>query len=189
MLKTILSVTGRPGLFKLISSGKSMVIVESLTDKKRLPIYSRDKVVSLGDIAMYTETDDVPLRDVLISIKKKENGNIASILPKAKPEELRKYLGEVLPTYDKERIYDSDIKKLISWYNLLITTETDFETTEEEPETAEVETGVSEKTEEPKKEKKVKTTSTPKKTAAPKSERVKKTDAPVKRQSMNSKKG
>lgn len=132
MLKTILSVSGKPGLFKLISSGKNMVIVESLIDKKRLPIYARDKVVSLGDIAMYTDEDEVPLQKVLTTIQKKENGAQASIDPKSKPEELRKYFLEILPNYDRERVYDTDIKKLISWYNLLIKSEISFDKMENE---------------------------------------------------------
>lgn len=130
MLKTILSVSGKPGLYKLVSNGKNMVIVESLIDKKRLPIYARDKVVSLGDIAMYTLEEEVPLKDVFTSIKKKENGAKASIPHTSKPEDLRKYLSEVLPNYDKDRVYDSDIKKLISWYNLLTDAEIDFEAEE-----------------------------------------------------------
>lgn len=137
MLKTILSVTGKPGLYKLISSGKNMVIVESLIDKKRIPIYARDKVVSLGDIAMYTHEDEVPLKDVLSTIKKKENGEQASIAPNSKPEELQKYLESVLPSYDKERVYNADIKKLISWYNLLISSGIDFETEEQSVEESE----------------------------------------------------
>lgn len=134
MLKTILSVSGKPGLYKLISSGKNMVIVESLIDKKRLPIYSRDKVVSLGDIAMYTDEDEVPLQEVLLAIQKKENGAQASIDPKSKPEELRKYFSEILPNYDRDRVYDSDIKKLISWYNLLLNNNIEFAITENEAE-------------------------------------------------------
>ena len=143
MLKTILSVTGKPGLYKLISSAKSMVIVESLIDKKRMPIYARDKVVSLGDIAMYTDTEEVPLQEVLISIKKKENGAKASVAPNSKPDELQNYLESVLPTFDRERVYNADIKKLINWYNLLITSEIDFEKVEEdvEAESAEAESG------------------------------------------------
>ncbi|NDW08201.1 DUF5606 domain-containing protein [Dysgonomonas sp. 520] len=138
MLKTILSVSGKPGLFKLVSNAKNMVIVESLTDKKRMPIYARDKVVSLGDIAMYTTEDEVPLRDVLVSIKQKENGAKASTPSTAKPEELKAFLGEVLPNFDKERIYNADIKKLINWYNLLIESDIDFETVEKaEEETTE----------------------------------------------------
>lgn len=138
MLKTILSVSGKPGLYKLVSNGKNMVIVESLIDKKRLPIYARDKVVSLGDIAMYTLEEEVPLRDVFISIKKKENGGKTSVPHTAKPDDLKKYLSEVLPNYDKDRIYNADIKKLISWYNLLTEAKIDFET--EETPNEEVET-------------------------------------------------
>ena len=74
MLKTILSISGKPGLYKLISQGRNMLIVESLTDKKRFPAYGNEKIISLGDIAMYTDTDDVPLKDVLTAMKEKENG-------------------------------------------------------------------------------------------------------------------
>ena len=74
MLKTILSISGKPGLYKLISQGKNMLIVESLVDKKRFPAYGNEKIISLGDIAMYTDAEEVPLKDVLLSMKKKENG-------------------------------------------------------------------------------------------------------------------
>ena len=119
MLKTILSVSGKPGLFRLVSNAKNMVIVESLTDKRRLPIYARDKVVSLGDIAMYTDEGEVPLSEVLTKIQEKENGAQASVATNSKPDVLKKYFAEILPTYDRDRVYDTDIKKLISWYNLL----------------------------------------------------------------------
>ncbi|CAK7031544.1 DUF5606 domain-containing protein [Parabacteroides sp. APC149_11_2_Y6] len=132
MLKTILSISGKPGLFKLVSHGKNMLIVESLADNKRVPAYAKDKVISLGDIAIYTDEAEVPLHEVLTSIKNKENEGKASIDSSAKPDELRAYLAEVLPNFDRERVYPSDIKKLISWYNLLIAAGiTDF--TPEEP--------------------------------------------------------
>lgn len=123
MLKTILSISGKPGLYKLISQGKNMLIVESISaDKKRFPAYGNEKIISLADIAMYTDDSEVPLCDVLESIKAKENGAAASIDPKkASPDELRSYLAEVLPDFDRDRVYVSDIKKLISWYNILIT--------------------------------------------------------------------
>jgi hypothetical protein len=154
MLKTILSVTGKPGLFKLISNAKNIVIVESLTDKRKFPIYARDKVVTLGDVAMYTEEGEAPLREVLIAIKQKEDGKTASIQPSAQPEELKAYLNEVLPKYDKERIHASDIKKLISWYNILISGDIDFTVKEEEesvetPETKD-ESAATEKAKKPK---------------------------------------
>jgi hypothetical protein len=130
MLKTILSVSGKPGLYRLLSNSKNMIIVESLIDKKKIPVHPRDKVVSLGDISIYTETDDVPLKNILLSMKQKENGEKASIAPNSKPEELRKYFEEVLPEFDKDRVYPSDIKKIISWYNILIESGIDFEAEE-----------------------------------------------------------
>lgn len=134
MLKTILSISGKSGLYKLVSQGKNMLIVESLTDKKRMPAYGTDKMISLGDIAMYTDDEDVPLQEVFLSIKKKENGQpIALDIKTATPDELRQYMGEVLPTFDRDRVHLSDIKKLISWYNLLVANNlTDFEPAEEE---------------------------------------------------------
>ena len=132
MLKTILSISGKPGLYKLVSQGKNMLIVESLADKKRFPAYGNEKIISLGDIAMYTDTEDVPLQEVLLSMKKKENGAaVAMDLKKASADDLRAYLAEVLPTFDRDRVYPSDIKKLITWYNLLVATNmADFEEAE-----------------------------------------------------------
>ena len=129
MLKTILSIAGKPGLYKLISQGKNMLIVESLTDKKRLPAYGNEKIISLGDISMYTDDDDVPLREVLLSMKTKENGQAVALdIKKASSEELNAYLAVVLPEYDRDRVHTSDIKKLISWYNILVGAGmTDFE--------------------------------------------------------------
>jgi len=127
MLKEILSVTGKPGLFKLVSQGKNMLIVESLLDGKRIPAYTKDKVVSLGDIAIFTENAEVPLSQVLESVKAKENGGLCSIDSKADNEILRKYMLEVLPEYDRDRVYPSDIRKMIAWYNILINAKiTDF---------------------------------------------------------------
>ncbi len=120
MLKEILSITGKPGLFKLVSQGRNMLIVESLTDGKRQPVHSKDKVVSLGDIAIYTEDTEVPLAEVLELLKTKENGQVASTDAKADNDTLRKFMGEVLPAYDRDRVYPSDIRKLINWYNLLL---------------------------------------------------------------------
>lgn len=137
MLKTILSISGKPGLFKLVSHGKNMLIVESLSDQKRVPAYAKDKVISLGDIAIYTDEAEVPLHEVLTNVKNKENGQTSSLNPsKAKPDELRAYMAEVLPNFDRDRVYPSDIKKLITWYNLLINAGiTDY--TPEEPRTEE----------------------------------------------------
>jgi len=136
MLKEILSVTGKPGLFKLVSQGKNMLILESLLDGKRTPTYTKDKVVSLGDIAIFTDTAEVPLAKVLESVKTKENGALCSIDPKADNDKLHKYLGEILPNYDRDRVYPSDIRKLLSWYNILINAQiTEFVTEEIKKET------------------------------------------------------
>lgn len=128
MLKTILAISGKPGLYKLISQAKNMLIVEAVDNKKRMPIYASDKVISLGDIAMYTNDDEVPLATVLDSVKKKEGGKVASLdYKKASVEELHAFMVEVLPEYDRDRVHTSDIKKLIQWYNLLISSgESDF---------------------------------------------------------------
>ena len=120
MLKKILSISGRPGLFKLDSQAKGALIVEALSTGKRTLAYSHDKVTSLGDIAMYTQSGEEPLYKVLDSVKKKENGAVASVSPKADKEVLRTYFAEILPDFDTERVYPTDISKLISWYNILV---------------------------------------------------------------------
>ena len=133
MLKSILSISGKPGLFKLVSGAKNMIIVESLVDGKRFPSHQRDKVISLADIAMYTETTEVPLREVLESVKKLENGAEASVDPKAEPAVLREWFAKVLPDFDRDRVYPTDIKKLVQWYNLLVKSgNDDFSEKEEE---------------------------------------------------------
>lgn len=137
MLKTILSISGKPGLFKLISQGRNMLIVETIdAAKKRLPTRGNDKVTSLGDISMYTTEDDVPLSKVLTAVKEKENGAPVSLdIKKATPQELQNYFAEVLPNFDRDRVYNNDIKKLLSWYNILITNGiTSFEEEAETPE-------------------------------------------------------
>lgn len=141
MLKTILSISGKPGLFKLISQAKNMLIVESLQTGKRQPAYAHEKIISLGDIAIFTDEEDVPLSEVLNAIKEKENGAKVTLdIKKVDNETLRAYLAEVLPNFDRERVYPTDIKKLISWYNLLVETgNTDFVEEEKTQKDADVE--------------------------------------------------
>ena len=118
-LKDIIVITGQSGLFKYISQGRNSVIVESLIDNKRTTIPAKAKISMLEDIAVFTENEDVPLREVLIKIQTKENGGAA--IPHKSPDvELKKYFTEVLPEYDKDRVYVSDIRKMLQWYNLLI---------------------------------------------------------------------
>lgn len=129
MKHTILSISGKPGLYKLISSGKNNLIVETLDDNhKRLPIFASDRVTSLNDIAMYTNADDVPLTTILANLYKEEEGKESSInYKKCGSKELREYFSKILPDFDQERVHDSDIKKLIQWYNILVKNEiTDF---------------------------------------------------------------
>ncbi|NMC58201.1 MAG: DUF5606 domain-containing protein, partial [Candidatus Methanofastidiosa archaeon] len=120
MLKKILSISGKPGLYKLVSQGKNMLIVESLTDGKRIPAFSKDKVVSLADIAIFSDAGEVKLAEVLEKLKNHENGSVCQIDTKADNNVLRKFMAEILPDYDRERVYPSDIRKLINWYNILI---------------------------------------------------------------------
>ena len=130
MLQTILSISGKPGLYKLVSRGKMNLIVEALDDThRRMPAFATDRVTSLSDIAMFTDTEDVPLWKVLKNLGEKEQLKPASLnYKKASGNELRKYFGEILPDFDRERVHDSDIKKLIQWYNILINNGiTDFE--------------------------------------------------------------
>lgn len=140
MLKTILSISGRPGLFRLVNRGKGMLIVEELATGKRVPAYARDKVISLGDISMYTDDgEDVPLYEVLESLKAKTDGKAVDVKAFASDGDIREYFGEILPNFDRERVYTTDIKKLFSWYNILVGAGlTDF-APEEETETAESE--------------------------------------------------
>ena len=140
MLRTILSISGKPGLYKLISRGKNMLIVEALdATQKRQPVHGTDKVISLGDIAMYTDDEEVPLRQVFANVKAKEAGKPATIDPKkASANELHEYMAAVLPNYDRDRVYNNDIKKLITWYNILVNNNmADFEDPTEEATTDE----------------------------------------------------
>ena len=137
MQQTILAIAGKPGLYKLVTRGNNNLIVEALDGThKRMPAFATDRITSLGDIAMFTETDDVPLTDVLDNLKKLEDGKRASINEKkASSAELREYFTKVLPEWDQDRVKDSHIKKLITWYNILIEAGiTDFKDTEPEAE-------------------------------------------------------
>ena len=130
MKQTILSIARKPGLYKLVSRGKNNLIVETLEEPhRRMPVFNSDRVTSLADIAMYTEEDDVPLMNVMVSIRDKEESKPCSIsFKKATSEELRAYFAEVLPTFDRDRVHDSDIRKLLQWYDLLVKNGiTDFE--------------------------------------------------------------
>ncbi|MCQ2268040.1 MAG: DUF5606 domain-containing protein [Bacteroidaceae bacterium] len=122
MLKRILAISGKPGLYKLISRGNRSLIVETLDEKKkRMPAMGTDKVISLNDIAMYTEEEEVPLPQVFDAVKKVQEGQLVTLdYKKASKDELFDFFAQVLPTFDRDRVHASDIKKLIQWYNLLL---------------------------------------------------------------------
>jgi hypothetical protein len=118
ILKDILSISGEPGLFKFIAQGKNAIIVEHLETKKRSSAYGSAKVSSLEDIAIFTETEDMPLGKVFDLIYEKENGGPA-IDSKTDATKLKTWFEGILPEYSKDKVYTSDIKKLASWYNIL----------------------------------------------------------------------
>ena len=118
-LKDIIAISGQSGLFKFISEGRQGIIVESFSDKKRTCVYSTQKINSLADVAIYTDDKEIPLADVFKNIYEKETGGEA-LNHKSSSEELKKYMAEILPDYDRERVYVSDIKKVLNWYNTLL---------------------------------------------------------------------
>ena len=122
MLETILSIAGKPGLYKLVSRAKMNLIVETINEKKkRMPTFATDRVTSLSDISMFTEGEDVPLYEVLVKVREKEEGKVASLdWRKASAKQLQDYFAEVLPDFDRDRVHNSDIKKLLQWYDILI---------------------------------------------------------------------
>ena len=122
MLQTILAISGRPGLYKLLSRGNKNLIVEALDETHRKsPAFATDRITSLADIAIYTDTDDVPLYKVLASLRDLEEGKPTSLnYRKASGDELREYMGKVLPNFDRDRVKMSDIKKLLQWYDILV---------------------------------------------------------------------
>ena len=130
MKQTILAISGKPGLYKLVSRATNSLIVEALDEThKRMPAFGTDRITSLADIAMFTETEDVPLMKVLASMRDLEKGKESSVnFKKATPKELHDYFSKVLPEWDQDRVQNSHIKKLIQWYNILIKAGiTDFE--------------------------------------------------------------
>ena len=128
MGKTILAISGKPGLYELVSRGKGSLIVENLTDHKRMPAFASDRVTSLADIAMYTDDEDMPLGNILIALRDMESGKKASIdYKKASGKELNDYFAKFVPNFDRDRVHTSDIKKLVQWYNILIEAGVNFE--------------------------------------------------------------
>ena len=134
ILKKILAISGKPGLYRLVSRGNNQLIVESLTDKKRMSVFLNDKVISLDEVFIVTNENKAPVGEIFTKIQEKEEGKTVSIgYAKASLDELRAYFAEVLPDYDRKRVYPTDIRKLLKWYDLLIENGvTEFSDKEEE---------------------------------------------------------
>lgn len=146
MLKEILSITGRPGLFRIISQGKGILVVEELGSGKRFPAHARDKVVSLGDIAMYTESGDTPLGEILDKVYAKYEGRPIDVKGLVASKGLRPAFEVIVEDYDRDRVYENDIKKLFTWYNILIANGfTEFAEKQVEKETEEAKSETEEK--------------------------------------------
>lgn len=173
-LEKIISISGQPGLYQVISQTKYGLIAENLDDSKRVPVYSNLKVSSLGDISIYTDEADVPLNDVFLIILEKEGGKSVDLKSDA---EVKAYFESILPTYDRERVYTSDMKKLLKWYNALA--KRDLIVKEEEVAETVAEAKPEEVSEEGSTEKKAtKKAAAPKKAAADKKAAAAKTAAP-----------
>ena len=135
MLKKILSISGRPGLYQLVAYGKNSLLVDTIPAGRRFPIHSRERVMSLGDISIYTTSEDVPLSQVFENILNKFEGKTLDAKAYSTPDQLHELMASVLESWDNERVHNSDIKKIISWYNILVGAGiTDFSTKEEEGE-------------------------------------------------------
>jgi hypothetical protein len=148
-LKGIMAISGYPGLYKMVSQAKSSIIVESLNDGKRMPAFNSYKISSLEDIAIFTDSKEVPLTEVFQKLLDKFE-NKPAIDPKSSNNELIKLFSEILPDYNKERVYVSDIKKVISWYNTLVQKDM-LKTEPEKKETEEVVKEENTETDKPKK--------------------------------------
>lgn len=131
-LSKILSISGKPGLYKMVAQSKNGAIVESLADKKRFPAFASERISSLEEISIFTNDEDMHLKDVLKAIHEKQNGEKA-IDHKSDPKKLKEFFEAAIPDYDQDRVYVSDIKKVLNWYNLLHEFEMlDFSEEEEE---------------------------------------------------------
>lgn len=120
-LTGIISISGQPGLFKIIAQSKNGIIIEGLADNKRTNIYSSTKVSTLSDIGMYTTGEDKPIEEIMTAIFEKEKGG-PCVSHKADDKEIEAYFSKILPEYDKERVYVSNMRKLFSWYTILQST-------------------------------------------------------------------
>ncbi len=118
-LDKILAISQKPGLYRMLTQTRAGIVAESLIDGKKIAVNIHNNISVLSEIAVFTLSEDLPLREVLLKIREKENGNATSVNPKGSRDELEEYFFSVLPDYDEDRVYASDIKKILQWYNIL----------------------------------------------------------------------
>ncbi len=135
-IKDFIAISGQPGLFKLVSQGKSIMVAENLETGKRMPVHASSHVSSMEEIAIFTDTEDKPLKDVFFEIYQKEEGKTILDPKKSSNEQIKDYFATILPGYDRNKVYVSDMKKIYTWYNILVTTGKVDWTKDEEPEVA-----------------------------------------------------
>lgn len=140
MLREIISITGKPGLYKMLGHGNRRIIVEEIGTGKRFPALERDKIISLGDIAMYTRGEDKPLNEILDLVYAEADGKEIDVQKLIADGKLREKFSKILPDFDEDRVHDSDIKKLFSWYNILLASGMTKFTKEEESESEDADT-------------------------------------------------
>ena len=133
-LKKILSISGKPGLYRLVGEAKNNIIVESMIDGKRVPAFSHDRISTLQEISIYTETEDTPIEDVFKNIHEETGGEAALNPKKSSSADIKAFFEKVLPDYDRDAVYVSDMKKVITWYNFLLE-KGELEFSEDTPET------------------------------------------------------
>ena len=131
-LSKILSISGKPGLFKLVGEAKNNVVVESLTDGKRAPAFSHDRISTLKEISIYTESEDISLEDVFKKIFEETDGKAAPNPKKSSSDEVKIFFEKILPDYNRDAVYVSDMKKVFTWYNFLLEKDI-LEFTEDDP--------------------------------------------------------
>ena len=137
-IKEFIAVSGQSGLFRLISQGKNILIAESLETGKRIPVHASQRVSSMEEIAIFTETEDKPLKEVFLDIYGKEGGKTLADPKKMTNDQVRAYFASVLPAYDRDKVYISDMKKILGWYNILVTSANiDWTATPETPDAQE----------------------------------------------------
>ena len=145
-LSKLLSIAGKPGLFKMVGESKNGIVVESLTDGKRIPAFSHERISSLKEISIYTESEDMPLFDILKNLYEKQEAKPVDNPKKLSSNDLKALFAEVVPDYDKDAVYTSDMKKVFTWYNQLLENDMlDFSEAEEDVE-AKIEAEVEKKT-------------------------------------------